>query len=116
MRLVCLHADTDDALRSLNIQFDDLTPNGLWSSQYHLVGLTPDQIEALEAFDVEAEDITPAQLAQAVDERTQGSAPGIAAAEEQRLTADEPATAQSIAGSQRPAGADRPATAAPTVD
>jgi hypothetical protein len=116
MRLVCLHADTVDALRSLNIQFDDLTPNGLWSSQYHLVGLTPDQIEALEAFDVEAEDITPAQLAQAVDGRTHGSATGIAPAAEQRSTVEETATAQGTAGGQRPAGADRPATPAPMAD
>jgi hypothetical protein len=69
MRLVCLHADTVDALKRLHIELDDLTPTGLWSSQYHLVGLTLDQFEALELFRVEAEDVTPAQLAQAVSER-----------------------------------------------
>jgi hypothetical protein len=74
MRLVCLHADTVDALKRLNIQFDDLTPAGLWSSQYHLVGLTPDQFEALEVFQVEAEDITPAQLAQAATDRPKAAA------------------------------------------
>ncbi|MFN2565724.1 MAG: hypothetical protein ABR499_12070 [Gemmatimonadaceae bacterium] len=71
MRLVCLHADTVDALKRLSIQFDDLTPNGLWSSQYHLVGLTPDQVEALELFQVQAEDVTPAQLIQAGGASTQ---------------------------------------------
>ena len=65
MRLVCLHADTIDALKRLNIRLDDLTPGGLWSSQYHLVGLTADQVEALETFQIEAEDVTPAQLIQA---------------------------------------------------
>jgi hypothetical protein len=79
MRLVCMHTDTVDALKRLHIQFDDLTPSGLWSSQYHLVGLTLDQFEALEVFQVEAEDITPAQLAQAVSERPK-SAAGEAAA------------------------------------
>jgi hypothetical protein len=64
MRLVCLDADTVDALKRLNIKFDDLTPNGLWSSQYHLVGLTADQVEALDLFNVKAEDVTPAQLVQ----------------------------------------------------
>ena len=80
MRLVCLHADTVDALKRLNIQFDDLTPTGLWSSQYHLVGLTPDQSEALELFQVQAEDITPAQLAQAVSERPKAPSRPTAAA------------------------------------
>jgi hypothetical protein len=74
MRLVCLHADTVDALKRLHIQLDDLTPSGLWSSQYHLVGLTLDQFQALEAFGVEAEDVTPAPLAQAVSERPKPAA------------------------------------------
>jgi hypothetical protein len=65
MRLVCLHADTVDALKRLKIEFDDLTPNGLWSSDYHLVGLTAEQMDALDLFNVQAEDITPAQLAAA---------------------------------------------------
>jgi hypothetical protein len=81
MRLVCLHADTVDALKRLRIQFDDLTPGGLWSSQYHLVGLTPDQFEALEVFQVQVEDITPAQLAQAVSERPKATGGESAAAE-----------------------------------
>lgn len=87
MRLVCLHADTVDALKRLKIQFDDVTPNGLWSSQYHLVGLTPDQFDALEVFQVQAEDITPAQLAQAVTERPTAVA-GESAASAPRPTPD----------------------------
>jgi hypothetical protein len=75
MRLVCLHADTIDALKRLRIQFDDLTPNGLWSSQYHLVGLTPDQLDALDVFQVQAEDVTPAQLAQAAGEAREDRRP-----------------------------------------
>jgi hypothetical protein len=79
MRLVCLHTDTVDALKRLHIQFDDLTPAGLWSSQYHLVGLTPEQFDALEVFNVQAEDITPAQLAQVGGERPKAAAGEIAA-------------------------------------
>jgi hypothetical protein len=73
MRLVCLHADTVDALKRLQIEFDDLTPSGLWSSQYHLVGLTPEQLDALELFHVEAEDITPAPLVHASGQRPKGA-------------------------------------------
>ncbi|MDQ3996947.1 MAG: hypothetical protein M3303_08000, partial [Gemmatimonadota bacterium] len=96
MRLVCLSADTVDALKRLNIQLDDLTPAGLWSSQYHLVGLTTDQFDALELFRVEAEDVTPAQLAQAVSDRPK-VAPGQTAA----------------TGGGRPTLATRPETPAP---
>jgi hypothetical protein len=80
MRLVCLHADTVDALKRLRIQFDDLTPNGLWSSKYHLVGLTPDQMDALDVFQVQAEDVTPAQLAQAVGQEREDRRPAAAQA------------------------------------
>lgn len=80
MRLVCLHADTVEALRRLNIALDDLTPSGLWSSQYHLVGLTPDQIEALEQFKVDVEDLTPAQLAQGGFSRSDTRSEGLATA------------------------------------
>jgi hypothetical protein len=103
MRLVCLHADTVDALKRLKIQFDDLTPAGLWSSQYHLVGLTPDQFDALEVFHVQAEDITPAQLAQT----------GI---EPPKPAAGESAASEKGAAAPRPAPADRPETLAPSAE
>jgi hypothetical protein len=74
MRLVCIHADTVDALKRLNIEFDDLTPEGLWSSPYHLVGLTADQCDALEQFQVPIEDLTPAPLLQAADQEVRGAA------------------------------------------
>jgi hypothetical protein len=85
MRLVCLHADTVDALKRLHIQLDDLTPSGLWSSQYHLVGLTPDQAGALDIFHVEVEDVTPAQLAELGGER-QATQRGDSAARPQRAS------------------------------
>jgi hypothetical protein len=97
MRLVCLHADTVDALKRLNIEFDDLTPAGLWSSQYHLVGLTPEQFEALEVFQVKAEDITPAQLAQAASEGPKAAA------------------SEAAASGPRPGAAARPETPAPSA-
>jgi hypothetical protein len=92
MRLVCLHADTVEAMKLLRIPFDDLTPSGLWSSKYHLVGLTREQLEALEIFPIDVEDITPAPLSQAVSDRpsaqtrqaaaagTRAAAPGRSAA------------------------------------
>ena len=76
MRLVCTHADTVDALKRLGIKFDDLTPEGLWSSQYHLLGLTPDQVDALEAFQVQIEDVTPAQMAQGAAAETRSDTIG----------------------------------------
>ena len=74
MRLVCLHADTVDALSRLSITFNDLTPGGLWGSQHHLISLTPEQMEALDIFRVEFEDVTPAQMAQAAGPGAQASA------------------------------------------
>jgi hypothetical protein len=114
MRLVCLHADTVDALTRLRIQFDDLTPAGLWSSQYHLVGLTPEQFEALHAFQVEAEDITPAQLAQAAGDRKQATAIGASAAEPRTAPANQVTVAHG--GSERPPVADRAVAYAPAAD
>jgi hypothetical protein len=117
MRLVCLHADTVEALSRLNIQFDDLTPTGLWSSQYHLVGLTPDQVDALAVFGVEAEDITPAQLAQAIGSTTQGAAPRATADGDSRAAAGGQAgISQGAPGGQRPTVADRPEGPAPAAD
>lgn len=117
MRLVCLHADTVDALRRLNIQLEDLTPQGLWSSQYHIVGLTPDQMDALSVFQIEAEDITPAQLIQTAGAQKQPAA-SIAAAD-RTLAADKTVPTESAAapaGGQRPAAADRPESPAPGAD
>jgi hypothetical protein len=91
MRLVCIHADTVDALKRLSIELDDLTPTGLWSSQYHLVGLTPEQMDALEVFQVQVEDVTPPQLAQAG--RSEASASTRAASTSPRASAQATAAA-----------------------
>jgi hypothetical protein len=93
MRLVCLHADTIDALKRLHVEFDDLTPSGLWSSQYHLIGLTLDQFEALELFQVEAEDVTPAQLAQTVSDRPKAPAGEMAPGDRRPTPTTRPETA-----------------------
>jgi len=103
MRLVCLHADTVDALKRLKIQFEDLTPTGLWSSQYHLLGMTVDQVDALDVFGVEAEDITPAQLIQATASPTPRAA--ARAGEDRRPSQGQAGQPQGAAGSQRPAAA-----------
>jgi hypothetical protein len=62
MRLVCLHADTIKALSGLHVPFDDLTPDGLWGSPYHLVGIGPEQRDVLKGFKVDLEDITPTAI------------------------------------------------------
>jgi hypothetical protein len=48
MRLLCLHADTVQALQQLGTSVDDLTPAGLWDTPYHLVTVSPEQREALQ--------------------------------------------------------------------
>ena len=99
MRLVCIHADTVDALQRLNIQLDDLTPQGLWSTPYHLVGLTADQSDALEQFQVEMEDLTPAPLLQAVDQDVRGGVRAVPSAQTTPGGSETPVV--TAAGSQR---------------
>jgi hypothetical protein len=116
MRLVCMHADTVDALMRLNIRMDDLTPQGLWSSEYHLVGLTQDQLDALSIFNIGAEDVTPAQLAGAAGERKELAAEGASA---RAVTADQaiPALGRAAApGGPRPSAAGRSEIPAPAAD
>ena len=62
MRLISLHVDTVRALERLRIPFDDLTPDGLWGSPYHLVGLTGDQRSVLDSWNLEVNDVTPVNL------------------------------------------------------
>jgi hypothetical protein len=62
VRLLCLHADTIRALASLHAPFDDLTPDGLWGTEYHLIGVTADQRDVLRGFGIDLEDVTPASL------------------------------------------------------
>ena len=66
MRLLCLHADTIRALASLHAPFDDLTPEGLWGTDYHLIGVTAEQREVLRGFGIDLEDVTPANLESAM--------------------------------------------------
>jgi len=59
MRLLCLHEETVRSLQRLHMPFDDLTPEGLWSTPYHLVGVSAEQCEVLQNFNVDLEDLTP---------------------------------------------------------
>lgn len=70
MRLISLHVDTVRALERLRIPIDDLTPDGLWGSVYHLVGVTAEQRAVLDAWSVSVNDITPAMLAGAMAQTT----------------------------------------------
>ncbi|MDB4876985.1 MAG: hypothetical protein JWM41_3431, partial [Gemmatimonadetes bacterium] len=63
MRLVSLHVDTVRSLERLRIPFDDLTPEGLWGSPYHLIGLTPEQRAVLDSWNLDVDDVTPDMLA-----------------------------------------------------
>jgi hypothetical protein len=62
MRLLCLHADTVQALQRLGTSVDDLTPGGLWNTPYHLVTVSPEQRDALQRLRVTLDDVTPAAL------------------------------------------------------
>jgi hypothetical protein len=62
MRLLCIHTDTVAALQRLHTPFDDLTPEGLWNTPYHLVGVSTEQRDVLTAFNVDFEDVTPDAL------------------------------------------------------
>jgi hypothetical protein len=67
MRLVSLHIDTVRSLERLRIPFDDLTPDGLWGSPYHLVGLTPEQRAVLDSWNLDVNDVTPDMMTGAAD-------------------------------------------------
>ena len=62
MRLLCLHADTVQALQRLGTSVDDLTPAGLWNTPYHLVTVSPEQRDALQRLRVTLDDVTPTAL------------------------------------------------------
>ncbi|MDQ3950734.1 MAG: hypothetical protein M3282_10345 [Gemmatimonadota bacterium] len=62
MRLLCLHADTVQALQRLGTSVDDLTPGGLWDTPYHLVTVSADQRDALQRLRVALDDVTPTAL------------------------------------------------------
>jgi hypothetical protein len=62
MRLVCIHADTVQALERLGTSIDDLTPKGLWNSPFHLVTVSPEQRDALQQLRVALDDVTPTAL------------------------------------------------------
>ena len=59
MRLICLHEEAVRALTSLHVPFDDLTPEGLWGSEYHMVGIGPEQREVLVRWGIDLQDVTP---------------------------------------------------------
>jgi hypothetical protein len=62
MRLLCLHADTVQALQRLGTSVEDLTPQGLWDTPYHLVTVSPEQRDALQRLRVALDDVTPTAL------------------------------------------------------
>src|SRR5688500_8852312 len=62
MRLLCLHADTVQALQRLGSAVDDLTPQGLWDTPFHLVTVSPEQRDALQRLRVTLDDVTPTAL------------------------------------------------------
>lgn len=62
MRLLCLHAETVQALQRLGTSLDDLTPGGLWDTPYHLVSVSVEQRDALQRLRVTLDDVTPTVL------------------------------------------------------
>ncbi|HXT14751.1 MAG TPA: hypothetical protein VN706_03930 [Gemmatimonadaceae bacterium] len=65
MRLISLHEDAVRALERLRVPFDDVTPEGLWASPYHLIGVTAEQRAVLDSWNLEVNDITPDVLTSA---------------------------------------------------
>jgi hypothetical protein len=65
MRLISLHEDAVRALERLRVPFDDVTPEGLWGSPYHLIGVTGEQRAVLDAWNLEVNDVTPQVLSAA---------------------------------------------------
>lgn len=67
MRLISLHTDAVRALERLRVPFDDLTPEGLWGSSYHLIGVTAEQLAVLDSWHIGVNDVTPRALASFVE-------------------------------------------------
>ena len=81
MRLLCLHADTVHALQRLGTSVDDLTPQGLWDTPFHLVTVSPEQRDALQRLRVTLDDVTPTALRDFDAGRANQAAPRAAATE-----------------------------------
>lgn len=48
MRLVCIHAAKLHPLVQMGAAIDDVTPQGIWDTEYHLVSMSEEQYAALE--------------------------------------------------------------------
>src|SRR5712692_2480788 len=61
MRIVCLHKEKLEPLVQVGASIDDLTPKGLWNTQYHIISISEDQLAALKKLYGESsyQDITP---------------------------------------------------------
>jgi hypothetical protein len=81
MRLLCLHADTVQALQRLGTSVDDLTPQGLWDTPFHLVTVSPEQRDALQRLRVTLDDVTPTALRDFDARRASHASPRAAATE-----------------------------------
>ncbi|MFN2565723.1 MAG: hypothetical protein ABR499_12065 [Gemmatimonadaceae bacterium] len=75
MRLLCLHADTVQALQRLGTAVNDLTPGGLWDTPYHLVTVSAEQRDALQRLRVTLDDVTPTALRDGVPAAGAAAAP-----------------------------------------
>lgn len=62
MRLLSVTDETLQAFQSLQMPFDHVTPDGLWGTGTHLIGVSPEQAGVLERFGVNLQDITPQAL------------------------------------------------------
>jgi len=47
MRLICLHQEKLNPLIQVGAVIDDLTPKGLWDSEFHLISISDEQFDAL---------------------------------------------------------------------
>jgi hypothetical protein len=110
MRLISLHDDTVRLLERLRIPFDDLTPDGLWGSPYHLVGVTAEQRAVLDSWNLDVNDLTPVMMAGLSGGQSAESRPARRPAPEAR---PEPARESARAGQGAPsASGSQPAVMA----
>src|SRR4051812_7092988 len=118
MRLISLHEDAVRALERLRVPFDDVTPEGLWGSPYHLIGVTAEQRSVLDSWNLEVNDVTPtvlsaaAGLAPQLKESWPAQKPRIlgdaAPREASRDSNESPRTIQAPSAPSSPAAASRP--------
>lgn len=68
MKLICLHQDKLNPLLKMGAAMEDLSPDGLWKTSYHVISMSDEQFSAMGAIygglksGTDYQDITPVML------------------------------------------------------